>query len=135
MYPPVPNLTRECVRKYKIPGTEVEIEPGVGVFVPIYALQRDPEYFEDPNTFNPERFSDENKDKIKPFTYLPFGDGPRNCIGLRFGRMQVKTGLFYLLKDFEYTPNRKTTDLQLDRTAFLLQLKNNIYLNMKKVES
>ena len=45
------------------------------------SLHRDPEYFPDPEKFYPERFSDENKQKIVPFSYLPFGSGPRNCIG------------------------------------------------------
>jgi cytochrome P450 family 9 len=49
--------------------------------VPVWAIHRNPEYFPDPDKFDPDRFSEENKGKIKPFTYMPFGNGPRNCIG------------------------------------------------------
>jgi cytochrome P450 family 9 len=51
------------------------------VVVPIRSLHYDPRYFSDPDRFDPERFSDENKGKIVPGSYLPFGIGPRNCIG------------------------------------------------------
>lgn len=54
---------------------------GVSVLVPISGLQHDPEYYPEPHVFDPERFSDENKHNIVPYTYLPFGDGPRSCIG------------------------------------------------------
>jgi cytochrome P450 family 9 len=49
--------------------------------VPIFGLQRDPEYFPEPELFDPERFNEENKSLAKPYTYLPFGVGPHNCIG------------------------------------------------------
>jgi cytochrome P450 family 9 len=51
------------------------------VWIPIYALHHDPHYFPDPEKFDPERFSDENKQKMKNCTYMPFGSGPGNCIG------------------------------------------------------
>ena len=51
------------------------------VNIPVIAFHRDPEIYENPDKFDPERFSDANKDKIQPFTYMPFGLGPRNCIG------------------------------------------------------
>lgn len=59
------------------------IPKDITVFVPSLALHRDPEYFPDPEHFDPERFNEENKSKIQDYTYIPFGDGPRICIGTR----------------------------------------------------
>lgn len=47
----------------------------------MYALHYDPQYFPEPQKYLPERFSDENRNKIPPYAYIPFGQGPRNCIG------------------------------------------------------
>lgn len=80
-YPPAPVFLRKCTKDYKIPETNVIIEKGLSVLIPAIALQRDPEYFPAPDIFDPERFSEENKHKIMDHTYLPFGDGPRICIG------------------------------------------------------
>ena len=65
-------------------GEKLELKKGDCVWIPIVGFHRDPNFFENPNKFDPERFSEENKDKIKPFTYLPFGVGPRNCIGDKY---------------------------------------------------
>jgi cytochrome P450 family 9 len=59
----------------------MEMNPGDMLFIPIFGLHRDPVYYPDPERFDPERFSDENKQNINPMTYLPFGVGPRSCIG------------------------------------------------------
>jgi cytochrome P450 family 9 len=59
----------------------MEIHPGEALFIPIIGLHRDSNYYPDPEHFDPERFSDDNKHNINPLTYLPFGIGPRSCIG------------------------------------------------------
>lgn len=51
------------------------------IWIPVAGIHRDEQYYPNSLKFDPERFSDENKNKIQPFTYLPFGSGPRNCIG------------------------------------------------------
>ncbi|KAI4461650.1 cytochrome p450 [Holotrichia oblita] len=81
-YPPASMINRVCTKDYEIEGTGVTIETGTRVFVSILGLHRDPEYFPNPGKFDPERFSDENKSNIRSFTYLPFGEGPRICIGM-----------------------------------------------------
>jgi cytochrome P450 len=60
-----------------LPRTDLTVEKGTLVFIPVHAIQNDPEIFENPEKFDPERFSEENKVKIHPMAHLPFGDGPR----------------------------------------------------------
>jgi cytochrome P450 len=69
------------VKDYKIPGTDFVIKKDEGVVIPILGLHRDEKYWPEPDKFIPERFSPENKSKINQYAYLPFGQGPRNCIG------------------------------------------------------
>lgn len=81
MYPPIPHLSREAVKDYKVPGTDLVLKKGQSVVIPSVALHYDAEYFPDPEKFDPDRFNEQNKGLIQPFTYMPFGEGPRNCIG------------------------------------------------------
>lgn len=81
MYPPLPILNRRCTENYTIPETNITIEKGTAVAVPVLGLHYDEEFFPEPNKFDPNRFSEENIRNIKPYTYIPFGDGPRNCLG------------------------------------------------------
>jgi len=66
---------------YIIPDTTAELDEGVRVVIPVYAIHHDPRYYPEPDRFDPERFSDEAKSFRPHFTFLPFGEGPRNCIG------------------------------------------------------
>ena len=57
------------------------VRKGVDMVIPVMAVHRDSQFYPEPERFDPGRFSDENKSKVIPGTYLPFGWGPRNCIG------------------------------------------------------
>ncbi|KAJ8964152.1 hypothetical protein NQ314_005093 [Rhamnusium bicolor] len=81
LYPPVVSLTRNCVKEYNLRDTDITIEEGTQVLIPLYSLQRDPDHYPDPDKFDPERFTPENKLARHPYVHLPFGEGPRNCIG------------------------------------------------------
>lgn len=107
-YPVLPFLDRTCMADYKIPDSGFVVEKGTPVFIPVFGLHYDPEYFPDPETFDPERFSDENKGSLPPFTYIPFGDGPRNCIGERFGLLVTKLGVAHILAEYELEANAAT---------------------------
>jgi cytochrome P450 family 6 len=80
-YPPIPGNLRKCTKDYTVPGTSMTISKGTSVQIFSYSLHRDPEYYPEPDKFDPERFTPENSKARNPFTYLPFGEGPRNCIG------------------------------------------------------
>lgn len=73
-YTPGNVLMRRCTKDYKVPGTNTTIEKGKYVFLPMLAIHNDPEYFPNPEEFNPDRFSPENERKRNPFTFLPFGN-------------------------------------------------------------
>nr|CAD7423587.1 unnamed protein product [Timema monikensis] len=108
MYPTLPFLDRNCVRDYVLPGTDIVIEENTPVFIPVLGIQRDPKYFPRPDHFDPERFSDDNKKFLTPYTYLPFGEGPHMCIGKRFGMISAMTTLVHLLARFEVSPCEAT---------------------------
>ncbi|KAF2878723.1 hypothetical protein ILUMI_27439 [Ignelater luminosus] len=135
-YPPSACLNRKCVKDYKLPDTNIEISSGTAIAIPVLAVHHDPEYFTDPEKFDPDRFSEENKSLIKPYTYLPFGEGPRICIGLRFGLLQTKMGLAVLLKNYRFTLNEKTKlPLKMDPfSTFVSNTEEDIWLNVEKIK-
>lgn len=77
-------LFREAKNTYQVPSDTLIIEKGQKIMIPIYSLHHDPKYFADPFKFDPERFAKGEKAKILKGTYLPFGVGPRFCIGFFF---------------------------------------------------
>lgn len=76
-------MDRKVNHNYQIPDTDVILEKGTNIYISVIGMHHDPKYFPNPHEFDPERFSKANKDKIDPFTYLPFGGGPRICIGMK----------------------------------------------------
>lgn len=133
-YPPVDNLIRIASNDYKIPNTQLVIEKDTLVLIPAYAIHYDADIYSDPEAFNPERFSDEQKKNLHPMAHLPFGEGPRNCVGLRFGLMQTKIGLIELLTNFKFSPSPKTTiPMEFTPSAPLLAPINDMWLQVDKL--
>ncbi|RZC38629.1 cytochrome P450 6a14 [Asbolus verrucosus] len=133
-YPPVPLLNRQCTKSYDVANTNLHIEKGTMVVIPILGLQNDPEYYPDPAKYDPERFNDENKNARPAFTWMPFGEGPRICIGLRFGMLQTKIGLTTLLRNYRVTLDSRTQQpLKMDPKAFITTSDKGIWLNISKL--
>jgi cytochrome P450 family 6 len=80
-HPPVAKIDRACTQPYIIPGTNIELEVGTSVSISIMGLHHDPKYYPQPEVFNPNRFTPAQKLTRSPYVFLPFGLGPRNCIG------------------------------------------------------
>ncbi len=88
LYPPAPGVAREPIEDVDIGG--YVIPKGSLVMVNTYALQRDPRFFEDPERFDPERFVRGWEERVPRYAYLPFGGGPRICIGNGFAMMEAR---------------------------------------------
>ncbi|KAK8388435.1 hypothetical protein O3P69_020429 [Scylla paramamosain] len=101
LYPPAFVTERLCTKTYTLPNNGLTIKAGNLVQVPIWSLHHDPQYWPDPEAFIPDRFLPENKADIIPFTHMPFGMGPRNCIAMRFALMEAKVALTKLLLQAE----------------------------------
>ena len=108
LYPPGAFTFRLTADDYYIPEYDLNLEKGTSVQIPVYSMHRDEENFENPDEFHPERFSPENIHKIKPYTYLPFGAGPRNCIGMRFSMVMMKVVLAKILVKYRLMPSSRT---------------------------
>ncbi|XP_014481508.1 PREDICTED: cytochrome P450 6k1-like isoform X2 [Dinoponera quadriceps] len=136
-YPILGVIDRETVEPYKIPNSNLVLEKGMPVFISIKGLHYDPEYFPNPEKFDPERFSEENKRNIQPFTYMPFGEGPRMCIGMRLGILQVKLGLLKALYRYKVTPCEKTIiPMVLEpKSPITTPFDNTIYLTIQKINT
>lgn len=122
---------------YKIPGTEKIIEKGDIIIFPANAVHLDEKYYPNPNEFDPDRFNEENsagKNQLNR-PYLPFGDGPRNCIGMRLGKMQAKVGLILMLKTFRYelVDTLKGRDMKFEVKGTLLAPRDKIELKIHKI--
>ncbi|KAJ6636470.1 putative cytochrome P450 6a14 [Pseudolycoriella hygida] len=132
-YPIVPILNRESTKSHTFSGTNMTIEKGTPINIPVLGLQRDPEIYDNPLEFRPERFqnSSNGNGNSKGLFYMPFGDGPRNCIGARMGKLQTKIGLVSLLTKFKYEIVDKTllhNEIEFDSTQFILTPKAPVML-------
>ncbi|KAL1382849.1 hypothetical protein pipiens_013188 [Culex pipiens pipiens] len=134
-HPPLDNTFRTNEVDYVIPGTNYTIPAGTFVQIPIYAIQRDPDNFPEPDKFDPDRFLPEAVKSRHPYAYIPFGEGPRICIGMRFGLMQAKLGLATLLANFQFSTSPRTSvPLVYDPPSITLGPKGGMYLRIERVE-
>ncbi|CAG9791638.1 unnamed protein product [Diatraea saccharalis] len=130
LYPVLAVITREVMDEYTFP-TGLKLDKGVRIHIPVYHLHHNAEYFPEPEQFRPERFLPEEKHKIVPHSYIPFGDGNRICIGMRFAKMQMMAGLVTLLKKYnvELAEGMPTVP-EFNPRSFVTQVYNGIYLKL-----
>ena len=124
MYPPIPLFARMCVEDHKLPNGLV-VDKGTGLLFPVYTIHHNAEYYPEPEKFDPERFMPENKNQIEPCTFLPFVQGPRNCIGMRFALLEAKMTLANLLLKYKFVESPNTPkELVIDTKVATLSAKN-----------
>ncbi len=105
LYPPAPSINREAKTAETFTfksGEELFIDAGTTVLVMPWTLHRNRLLWDNPDAFMPSRFWPENRDKIEKYQYLPFGAGPRICIGATFALQEAVIALALLLKEFRF---------------------------------
>ncbi|XP_062562172.1 probable cytochrome P450 6g2 isoform X2 [Armigeres subalbatus] len=130
--PPAAALQKLCTQnyalKYEVAGKQVGtfIRPGTTVLIPIAAIHMDPQYYPEPNEFRPERFSPQEKAKRSLPVYIPFGEGPRMCLGMRFAQSQIKIALLKLVQNFRVRVSPNYKPWQFNRQTFLTEAKDGL---------
>ena len=103
MYPPGVRLNRLFQKDTEING--IEFEKGNSFSFNVYNIHHDPENYPEPYEFDPDRFSPENKAARHPMAYIPFGAGPRICLGMRFAEFEMRVTLVDLVKNYQFLPS------------------------------
>ncbi|EFX88290.1 hypothetical protein DAPPUDRAFT_311602 [Daphnia pulex] len=109
-YPPLTRVERECTKDYSYDNGRIQIKEGQMVTIPAFALHHMEEYYPDPEKFDPERWTPENKAKRNPYAYLAFGIGPRSCIGMRFALEEMKIAICAVVQKFRFFPVEETPE-------------------------
>ena len=113
--------TRVASEDYKLGETGITVPKDMTIIIPIHAIHHSPKFYPNPHRFVPNRFMPENRDKLIPYTYLPFGAGPRNCVGMRFALMETKTAIVRLITKYKFIRTENTkVPLQLKKYTALL---------------
>ncbi|BFG03551.1 probable cytochrome P450 6a23 [Drosophila madeirensis] len=133
-YPVLAHLTRKTDTDFSPEDPKYFIAKGTTVVIPALGIHYDHEIYPEPEKFQPERFTEEAIAARPACTWLPFGEGPRNCIGLRFGIMQTCVGLAYLIKGYNFSVTSETQiPMKMVLKSILLSAENGIHLKVEKV--
>lgn len=106
-HPTVHTLNRLCTKDLSIPETNITIKKGTRAAVSVLGIHKDPEFYPDPEKFDPERFTDEEKAKRHSCAYIPFGDGPRICPGMKFGLIETKICISRMIRNYKFSLHPK----------------------------
>ncbi|XP_028416571.1 cytochrome P450 4V2-like isoform X1 [Dendronephthya gigantea] len=128
LFPSVPLIGRELTEECKF-GPHL-VPKGCSVIVGPMALHRDPEVWDEPDVFNPDRFLPENNIGRNPYAYIPFSAGPRNCIGQKFALMEEKVVLATILHHFNIKSTQATDDIKIS-TELVLKSINGIMVKLE----
>lgn len=125
LYPPVGMLAREVLASDRLSGRD--IHPNDVIFLPLYALHRHAMLWDNPNAFNPDHFLPEQVAARDRYAYLPFGAGPRVCVGANFAMMQAQIILGTLLARFKFAPGSQA----LPQPTMLMTVRPDTGINLE----
>ncbi|XP_053105522.1 cytochrome P450 4B1-like isoform X2 [Hemicordylus capensis] len=131
LYPPVPGVSRQISKPVTFfDGRTLPEESWVALS--IFLINKNPSIWNDPEVFDPLRFSPENVSSRNSHAFLPFSAGPRNCIGQQFAMNEIKVALAMTLLRFELSPD-PTKPPPLPIPQIVMRSQNGIHLHLKKV--
>ncbi|KAH7696147.1 cytochrome P450 3A24-like protein [Aphelenchoides avenae] len=110
--PPVFRSGRRCTAPITLKG--IPFEKGTNFIMPVHAMHHNSEFYDNPEVFDPERFSPEEKAKRDPMTFVPFGFGPRICLGMRMVEFGTRIALATLLRRYRFYPAKDGPELPLE---------------------
>ncbi|XP_033114237.1 cytochrome P450 3A24-like [Anneissia japonica] len=128
MYSPATIYDRVCTESCTVKG--IHIPKGMIIVFPAYAIHHDPELYPEPDSFKPERFSKEKKQQRHPFAFATFGNGPRNCIGMRFALIEIKMAIVRILQKVKFEVCAETEIPPTPRKNGFLTPANDLYLRV-----
>ena len=131
LFPPAHQLNRECGQDCVING--IPIPKGMEIIIPFYTLHHDPDAWKDPEKFDPERFRSSAKETRHPYQFMPFGGGPRICIGMRFALMEVKILLVKFLKKYKFVRSPETQVPMVMHAGNTLAPRDGVFLKIESV--
>lgn len=102
LYPPSSLTERMVTKEYNFNGAILPV--GTEILIPLFNMHRNEKYFPKPHTFDPDRFMGERGKEINEFAYMPFGQGPRICPGIRYTLLETKILVARLMLDYEFLP-------------------------------
>ncbi|XP_052739041.1 cytochrome P450 6B5 [Bicyclus anynana] len=99
LYPVLGLIAREVMDDYTLP-TGLRLQKRDRVHIPIYYIHHNPDHFPEPEVYRPERFYGDAKKDVKPYTFFPFGEGARLCLGMRFSKMPMNAALLTIFRNY-----------------------------------
>ncbi|XP_012226609.1 cytochrome P450 6j1-like [Linepithema humile] len=128
---------RICTEEFELRGSDgliCRVQPNTEIRISIDGLHHDSRYWNNPEIFDPERFNSENKQNIDRFAFLPFGEGPRICPGMRMALLQIKAGLATLLRKYSLELSPKTKlPLQMTPGVILASPKGGLWVKIRQL--
>lgn len=102
MFPSHSFTDRITTKDYFIEKYKLRVPKGTIIHIPIHSIHRDSDYYDEPDQFKPERFFPENFRNIHSHAYIPFGSGPRICIGMQWTLVISKLALVQMIHNFKF---------------------------------
>ncbi|XP_051160855.1 probable cytochrome P450 28d1 [Leptopilina boulardi] len=129
------TMLKVCTKETELIGSDgltCKMKPGNVAVISTYGLQMDPNHWPNPEKFDPDRFSDEQKAGRNKFTFIPFGEGPRICVGMRMATIIIKLVVATILKNYQIQVSPKTPlPLKKNEASFMTAFEKGLWVIFK----